>query len=892
MTYCSLVLEESDVVIYDVSTGLVAKQLDVTVYPIRAVRFIPGTDTLAVGSDDGYIRLYDYSTEARVGMWQAHTDYIRALLVLPDQKWLVSCGDDTTIRVWDYQTKACLRIYEGHTRYAMALALSPDGASLASASLDGTVKVWGVAETGPTRQSTKVYAGHYTPNEGVFGPLYTLKGHTADCNAVCYLSSGSTVYVASGSDDRTVKIWDTATRSALRTIPVHTDNVTCLAYHARMGCMVSGSEDGLVGLVSGEGLALDKTCRHKLGRVWCVEADHSSNRIVIGGDTGCVVVQLGLDRPLASLDQRTGRMVFAGTLSAVAGGAEPTITPSQQGLVQGMLVGAGHPSPGSKGTAPTGETGTLHSVRALDQLSVAGVQQVEMSPNGRLCSVVHDNEVVVYSTLSWKQKGYMAGQQTAWRHDPKHQDLAVLEGGSVSILTGASPDTAQQLALDYPAEAVFGGPLLCVRGPDFLDFFTWQGAFVQQINVVAEGVVFSPRTPLLSISTEDTTYIMQSDLGVIASATAKGEDVGEEGVEGALELVAALPYAVSSAAWFHGVLHFIDASTGGLHHVVPEYAQRMHDAEEYVDRHTVRRGVKAEDTLLGFCQDRCVLLAKDGSVTTVSVNGRQMQAYSLIEGGKISEASTLVSSETVSVRDQVAQYMQDRGMLAEALALSPSPALGLSLLSQLHRYSDALALLQTEGLTGSYPTLAKRALDHGAMGVAVQCYIATKDYGSALTILSVTEDTDGLTHLASQAEEEGAYNIAFLCLYQTGDAPGCLRVMEQSGQEAHAAMFARGHKGVEGQTERLLGEWRESLIKSGRERVAESLRMPHIPVCEVEVDEVEAEESVSASPSPTPASLSLSASPDAHSPEGMSEGIAEEASTPPHNPYGNARKDD
>lgn len=70
----------------------------------------------------------------------------------------------------------------------MAIDLNPrDNTTFASASLDCSIKVWSIASD---------------------RPRLTLVGHEDGLNSVSFCSEGDKPYLVSGSDDRTIKIWD------------------------------------------------------------------------------------------------------------------------------------------------------------------------------------------------------------------------------------------------------------------------------------------------------------------------------------------------------------------------------------------------------------------------------------------------------------------------------------------------------------------------------------------------------------------------------------------------------------------------------------------------------------------------------------------------------------
>ena len=69
--------------------------------------------------------------------------------------------------------------------------------------------------------------------------MMTLEGHTKAVMCLVQLNDGR---VVSGSDDKTLKIWDTITGNCLMTLQGHTSCVLCLA-QLNDGRLVSGGDD-------------------------------------------------------------------------------------------------------------------------------------------------------------------------------------------------------------------------------------------------------------------------------------------------------------------------------------------------------------------------------------------------------------------------------------------------------------------------------------------------------------------------------------------------------------------------------------------------------------------------------------------------------------------------
>ena len=206
-----------------------------------------------------------------------------------------SSSDDMSIKLWDWERNFDLIMtFEGHVHYVMMIRINPrDTNTFASASLDRSIKVWGLTAS----------TAHFSLGEGP-------SAHEKGVNCIDYYPGGDKPYLLSGSDDRTVKIWDYQTKACLQTLEGHLHNVSAVCFHPRLPLIISASEDGTVRLWHSTTYRPESTLNYGLERAWALAPTKDANKVAIGYDEGTCVIKLGNEKPVASMDTNTGTLIY------------------------------------------------------------------------------------------------------------------------------------------------------------------------------------------------------------------------------------------------------------------------------------------------------------------------------------------------------------------------------------------------------------------------------------------------------------------------------------------------------------------------------------------------------------------------------------------------------
>jgi len=215
------------------------------------------------GSDDCTIRVWDLNSDKCYHILQGHTSPITCLFVT--EEYIVSGSYDKTIRIWNTDTGENIKVLRGHSEFILKLTVTSN--YIISGDYSSDLLIWNI-DTGEN-----VKMKHYSCLSSICisdNKMFTSNISYSHCIEMCeldlekketYLFSlvGHTEWIScmtiigkhliSGSQDRTIRIWDLDERSdtyckCIKTLVGHTGRI--ISIHATNDTIISYSADKTV----------------------------------------------------------------------------------------------------------------------------------------------------------------------------------------------------------------------------------------------------------------------------------------------------------------------------------------------------------------------------------------------------------------------------------------------------------------------------------------------------------------------------------------------------------------------------------------------------------------------------------------------------------------------
>lgn len=223
---------------------------------VSSVTFMPSNDHLLTASRDKLIKMWEVATGYCVGTFSGHREWVRMVRAHPDGQLLASCSNDQTVRVWHAPTRQCRLELRQHEHVVECVTWVPAVAAGYIARVadnngagDSVGESAAPAASPPAAGSGAVLLASGSRDKtirvwdvsGGGQCVLVLSGHDNWVRGLVFHPGGQ--YLLSASDDKTVRVWSLSTRRCYRTLEVHQHFCTSLDMHRTAPYVITGSVD-------------------------------------------------------------------------------------------------------------------------------------------------------------------------------------------------------------------------------------------------------------------------------------------------------------------------------------------------------------------------------------------------------------------------------------------------------------------------------------------------------------------------------------------------------------------------------------------------------------------------------------------------------------------------
>lgn len=274
------VTAEHNILLYQMPTLTVQQQFVGYNDDVLDVKFVGKDDThIAVSTNSSQLKVFELSTNS-CQILHGHTDTILSIDVFRKGSMFATCAKDKSVRVWRMDVSSgrvhCVAQGTGHSNAVGSIACSRlKQQFVVSGSQDCTVKVWDLPESAGGGGEVMMMKARSTE-----------RAHEKDVNSVCV--SPNDKLLASGSQDRTAKLWALSDLSLLGVCRGHRRGVWSVQFSPVDQILGSASADGSVRIWSIQDFSCLKTFEGHDASVLKIIFVSRGTQLVSSGSDGLV----------------------------------------------------------------------------------------------------------------------------------------------------------------------------------------------------------------------------------------------------------------------------------------------------------------------------------------------------------------------------------------------------------------------------------------------------------------------------------------------------------------------------------------------------------------------------------------------------------------------------
>ena len=240
---------------------------------ITTLAYILKRNEIATGSVDQTIKIWKVNyKKGEISLYKeltGHSNSITCVKDFPKLNCFCSASSDNTLKLWDTSSLKCLKTLKFHTKCVLTCCYNPSGKKeIFSGGEDLDIIVW------TTEKDIEKYE-----------EKKCLKGHTKRISSLAYADDYN--YLLSGSDDKTLRIWDLKNIEDIQCIKVIKDlmsPIDLLLYLENR--LLVGCENGMISFIKMNKMKRCRSVRFSNSPIYSFYIFHKHRYLIIGCKDG------------------------------------------------------------------------------------------------------------------------------------------------------------------------------------------------------------------------------------------------------------------------------------------------------------------------------------------------------------------------------------------------------------------------------------------------------------------------------------------------------------------------------------------------------------------------------------------------------------------------------
>lgn len=724
------------IIIFNYETQTIAKIIEVSQKPLRTAIWI-SNDRIITAGDDKFVRIFSFHTTQKLSEFEAHKDFIRKVIFNNKTGDIITCSDDKTIKRWKMMNSNNNLYKETnhwleHKHFVMDIKFHPkENFSFASACLDSTIKLWNI-------NSDK--------SNG------TLTGHKNGVNCISFYD-GDRPLLLSGSDDFSIIVWDLSSRSIIRKLNNHDGNVIDVNFLDRLPLFSSLGEDGKLNFYSLKNFEFCFDISNFMQKGWSLSC--KDNLIAAAYDEGCVVMEIGNNKPLSSSNR--GKLIYSTNSEVFSTNLKAAVTKNIKDFEE-----------------------LEFSVKELGNLDIFPTD-VSHNSNGQLAAFYDGVEYVIYKALNFKLVIFGAAQDFVWGIDNKY---AILDKMNEIEIYNPDGKVLKSLKFDFYITKIFGGEFLGVSGGDYILFYDWNG----------ENCIGKIDVEITDIFWYKEKIILKNDKQFFYLRYNEGNEA-----EDVFELICEVNEIIYSGFWSNGVFFYVD--------------QNSKFKVLILDKTFTICNLKDNKMITDYLvnHQRFFFFDNAGKVTTYSFSKKLLNILKKFENLPKLLQTLKKDTKTLTTKelDFFSKILISFDKKQEAYTIVTNTRSKFELAIELGLLTEAINFCEELKEPIYWKKLGDLALITGDFVIAEKAFWSCEDLNSLLLLGSCLGDKEILLRVGKRSQILKHWSVAFLSFWVCGEVLCCLEILLESKKFGQAGIFCKNY--CPSKINKVYEEWRKFL---------------------------------------------------------------------------------